>query len=171
VDGLFPRTLSKALRRVAGPYPVFYITGPRQSGKTTLARTAFPDFAYVNLEDLQRPAAVKGDPHGLLRSVAGGAGVIVDEAQRVPERSRRPRRPSRASVSDCGARPAQTETDERLSRAACSGGRDRDSVLSLAMMDVAWASEYEARVIETVPWGAPPREIRGRPSVSEGGSP
>jgi len=85
VESLFPRTLSAALRRVAGPYPVVYLTGPRQSGKTTLARATFPDFAYVNLEDLQRRAAVKEDPHGFLRSVAGEAGVIVDEAQRVPE--------------------------------------------------------------------------------------
>jgi len=85
VESLFPRTLSAALRRVAGPYPVVYLTGPRQSGKTTLARATFPDFAYVNLEDLQRRAAVKEDPHGILRSVAGEAGVIVDEAQRVPE--------------------------------------------------------------------------------------
>ena len=85
MDGLFPRTLSSALRRVAGPFPVVYLTGPRQSGKTTLARATFPDFAYVNLEDLQRRAAVKEDPHGFLRSVAGEAGVIVDEAQRVPE--------------------------------------------------------------------------------------
>ena len=85
MDGLFPRTLSSALRRVAGPFPVVYLTGPRQSGKTTLARATFPDFAYVNLEDLQRRAAVQEDPHGFLRSVAGEAGVIVDEAQRVPE--------------------------------------------------------------------------------------
>ena len=85
MESLFPRTLSAALRRVAGPYPVVYLTGPRQSGKTTLARATFPDFAYVNLEDLQRRAAVKEDPHGFLRSVAGEAGVIVDEAQRVPE--------------------------------------------------------------------------------------
>jgi len=85
VDDLFPRTLSATLRRVAGPYPVVYLTGPRQSGKTTLARATFPDFAYVNLEDLQRRAAVQEDPHGFLRSVAGEAGVIVDEAQRVPE--------------------------------------------------------------------------------------
>ena len=82
MDDLFPRTLSATLRRVAGPYPVVYLTGPRQSGKTTLARAAFPDFAYVNLEDLQRRAAVQEDPHGFLRSVAGEAGVIVDEAQR-----------------------------------------------------------------------------------------
>jgi hypothetical protein len=73
VDGLFPRTLSAALRRVAGPYPVVYLTGPRQSGKTTLARATFPDFAYVNLDDLQRRAAVQEDPHGLLRSLAADA--------------------------------------------------------------------------------------------------
>lgn len=114
MGGLFPRTLSTALPRVAGPYPVVYLTGPRQSGKTTLACGTFPDFAYVNLEGLQRRV---------------------------------------------------------LSRAACSRARDHDSALSLATMDVAWASEYEARVIETVPWGAPPRETRGRPPASEGGSP
>ena len=85
VEGLFPRTLSAALRSVAGPFPVVYFNGPRQSGKTTLVRATFPEFAYVNLEDLQRRAAVQEDPHGFLRNVAGEAGVIVDEAHRVPD--------------------------------------------------------------------------------------
>ena len=82
---LVPRTLSGVLQRLAGPYPVVYLTGPRQSGKTTLARAAFPDYTYVSLEDLQRRTAVQEDPRGFLRGVAGDAGVIIDEAQRVPE--------------------------------------------------------------------------------------
>ncbi len=82
---LCPRTLSGVLQRLAGPYPVVYLTGPRQWGKTTLARAAFPDYTYVSLEDLQRRTAVQEDPRGFLRGVAGDAGVIIDEAQRVPE--------------------------------------------------------------------------------------
>jgi hypothetical protein len=82
---LLPRSLTPTLQRVAGPYPVVYLTGPRQSGKTTLARTAFPDFVYVNAEDLQNQASIQEDPHGFLRQMEGEKGVIVDEAQRVPE--------------------------------------------------------------------------------------
>ena len=49
MDEFVPRTLSAVLRRLAGPHPVIYLTGPRRSGKTTLARTTFPDFAYFSM--------------------------------------------------------------------------------------------------------------------------
>ena len=51
---MLARTLGPLLVRDAGYYPVVTLTGPRQSGKTTLARTTFPDFEYVNLEDTGR---------------------------------------------------------------------------------------------------------------------
>ena len=50
---MFNRTLAPKLRRLSEQYPVVSVTGPRQSGKTTLARLVFPEFRYVTLEDLE----------------------------------------------------------------------------------------------------------------------
>jgi predicted AAA+ superfamily ATPase len=79
------RTLQTSLQAAAGPFPVLFVTGPRQSGKTTLARAAFPEYQYVSLEDPQRRMEALEDPRGLLRRVAAAPGVIFDEAQRAPE--------------------------------------------------------------------------------------
>lgn len=77
------RDLSPELLRCATEYPVLTITGPRQSGKTTLARKEFPDLAYINFELPDVRAAFLADPRGFLASCDQGA--IFDEAQRVPE--------------------------------------------------------------------------------------
>lgn len=58
------------------------VTGPRQSGKTTLVRRTFPDRPYVNLEDLDRRTQAQADPRGFLSALTEGA--ILDEVQRVP---------------------------------------------------------------------------------------
>ena len=79
------RTLQARLEALAGPFPVIFLTGPRQSGKTTLARMTFPSFRYVSLEDLQRREEATDDPRGFLRRVALGTGVILDEVQRTPD--------------------------------------------------------------------------------------
>ena len=50
---MFPRTLAPKLKRLSEQYPVVSVTGPRQSGKTTLTRMVFPDFRYVTLEDIE----------------------------------------------------------------------------------------------------------------------
>jgi predicted AAA+ superfamily ATPase len=80
---MIPRTAATTLRSLAGQYPVVTVTGPRQSGKTTLCRSAFPDKAYVNLEQPDVRAFARDDPRGFLRGHARGA--ILDEFQRVPE--------------------------------------------------------------------------------------
>ena len=49
---MIPRTLAPLLARRAKEFPVVFLTGPRQSGKTTLARSTFPDFEYASLEEL-----------------------------------------------------------------------------------------------------------------------
>lgn len=59
------------------------LTGPRQSGKTTLVRAAFPSMAYVSLEDPDVRARALEDPRGFLRANADG--MIIDEVQRAPD--------------------------------------------------------------------------------------
>jgi predicted AAA+ superfamily ATPase len=71
------------LQRAAGQLPVVTLTGPRQSGKTTLCRAAFPDRAYVNLEPLDTRELARSDPRGFLAEHRHG--VILDEIQNVPE--------------------------------------------------------------------------------------
>lgn len=63
--------------------PVVTLYGPRQSGKTTLARAAFPKHAYVTLEDPSVRADALGDPRGFLRRISKGA--ILDEVHRAPD--------------------------------------------------------------------------------------
>jgi predicted AAA+ superfamily ATPase len=80
---MIKRNLAKVALGLAGRYPVLTVTGPRQSGKTTLCRMTFPDKAYVSLEapDLRRFALT--DPRGFLSQYVNGA--VLDEVQRAPE--------------------------------------------------------------------------------------
>lgn len=77
------RQAQETLLRLARGFPILVITGPRQSGKTTLARVTFPDHEYVSLEDLDERAFASEDPRGFL-SRFDGKGVILDEVQNVP---------------------------------------------------------------------------------------
>ena len=77
------RLLQTALRRAAAQYPVVTLTGPRQSGKTTLARAAFPRHRYVSLEDPDDGRFAREDPRGFLQQFLGP--VILDEVQRAPD--------------------------------------------------------------------------------------
>ena len=64
-------------------YPIITITGPRQSGKTTLAKLLRPAFRYVSLEGLAEREFARQDPEGFLETYQNG--VILDEVQYVPE--------------------------------------------------------------------------------------
>jgi len=77
-----PRRLQGVAEARLRAYPVLTITGPRQSGKTTLARLLRPDFLYFSLEDPDIRAFATEDPRGLLSQAAEGA--ILDEVQRAP---------------------------------------------------------------------------------------
>ncbi|MBC8424629.1 ATP-binding protein [bacterium] len=81
---MFQRHLKSVLLSAAIRYPVITLTGPRQSGKTTLVKSAFPDHTYLSLElpELRRRAI--DDPRGLMAEI-GGAKVILDEVQRAPD--------------------------------------------------------------------------------------
>ena len=76
------RTAFSTAQRLALGFPVLAITGPRQSGKTTLARALFAGKAYVSLEDPEEREYAETDPRGFLARFPGGA--IFDEAQRCP---------------------------------------------------------------------------------------
>ena len=76
------REICKELLESAAEYPVVTVLGPRQAGKTTLVRMAFPDKPYVSLEDPDVRLAAGADPRGFLRSL--GQGAILDEVQRLP---------------------------------------------------------------------------------------
>lgn len=80
---IIEREASVLVRRLAAGFPVVGITGPRQSGKTTLARAAFPGHAYCSLEDPDRLDFARADPRAFLAQFSGGA--ILDEVQRCPQ--------------------------------------------------------------------------------------
>lgn len=82
VRRVIPRTLEPKLRALAGYYPVVAVTGPRQSGKTTLCRATFPDRPYVSLEALDMREFARDDPRGFLAEYREGA--IIDEVQHLP---------------------------------------------------------------------------------------
>ena len=79
---MIERTLTPVLKSLAAQYPVVTITGPRQSGKTTLCRAAFPDKFYVNLESPDTRQFALEDPRSFLAQFPDGA--ILDEIQRAP---------------------------------------------------------------------------------------
>jgi predicted AAA+ superfamily ATPase len=80
---VIPRTLAHKIQSLATGCPVISITGPRQSGKTTLVRALFPQYAYVKLENLDDRLAAEEDPVRFL-NVHAQTGVIIDETQKVP---------------------------------------------------------------------------------------
>ncbi len=77
------RRLHTRILELAGRFPVVTLTGPRQSGKTTLCRMAFPEKPYFSLEAPDNREFVKRDPRGFLSQYR--AGVIIDEVQRAPD--------------------------------------------------------------------------------------
>ena len=80
---MIEREITPCLIDLFRRYPFVTVTGPRQSGKTTLCRAAFPDLEYVNLEAPDVREFAQSDPRGFLSRLAEGA--ILDEIQRVPE--------------------------------------------------------------------------------------
>jgi len=77
------RIIKKSMDIYLEKYPVLVLTGPRQSGKTTFLKNQFPDYTYVNLENLDFRRYAMNDPNAFLTEFQGK--VILDEAQRVPE--------------------------------------------------------------------------------------
>ena len=80
---MIARQAAPQLQALAQWYPVLAVTGPRQSGKTTLVQATFPGKPYVSLEDPDVLASALSDPRRFLGQFPAGA--ILDEAQRAPE--------------------------------------------------------------------------------------
>ncbi|MEW6218896.1 MAG: ATP-binding protein [Thermodesulfobacteriota bacterium] len=80
---MIPRDIAPKVLQYSRQYPVVTITGPRQSGKTTLCRMLFPDKAYVSLENIEERRFAETDPNGFLARFPAGA--VLDEIQRAPD--------------------------------------------------------------------------------------
>lgn len=77
------RSATQALNRYASQFAVVGIIGPRQSGKSTLAKATFPDKAYVSFDNKESRELAAASPIDFLMAFPKGA--IIDEAQKVPE--------------------------------------------------------------------------------------
>lgn len=80
---MIPRDAAKTLNRLAQGFPVVAITGPRQSGKTTLAKALFKDKPYITLENPDEREFAQNDPKRFLARFPQGA--VLDEVQRCPQ--------------------------------------------------------------------------------------
>lgn len=79
---MIKRKIQQELAKLALEYKVVTITGPRQSGKTTLARMQFPDYSYVNLEEPETRQLAERDAKEFLKRYS--TPIIIDEIQRLP---------------------------------------------------------------------------------------
>ena len=79
---MFHRIAEEALKSLASQFPVVGVTGPRQSGKTTLAKAVFPDKKYVTFDDRPMRELASSNPRDFLMAFPDGA--LIDEAQKVP---------------------------------------------------------------------------------------
>ena len=77
------RSAEETLLRLASQFPIIGITGPRQSGKSTLARAAFPNKRYVTFDDLTMKELAMANPADFIAAFPDGA--VIDEAQKVPD--------------------------------------------------------------------------------------
>ena len=80
---MYKREATNIIKELASSYPVVAITGPRQSGKTTLAQSVFKNKKYISLEDLDQQAFAREDPKGFLTQ--SKKGLMIDEIQNCPD--------------------------------------------------------------------------------------
>lgn len=79
----YPRLIASKLAEILADTPVICLLGPRQVGKTTLARHYCPDYAYINFDDTSLLATAKQDPSGFIQALPEY--TVLDEVQRAPE--------------------------------------------------------------------------------------
>ncbi|MFZ5376206.1 MAG: ATP-binding protein [Patescibacteria group bacterium] len=80
---MIKRLIASHIDRLKKKFPVIVVTGPRQSGKTTLIRKIFSDYQYFNLENPETLGIVENDPAGFIN--ANTQKIIIDEVQRAPQ--------------------------------------------------------------------------------------
>ena len=83
LDVMIYRNITEKLLALSRQFPVVTLTGPRQSGKTTLVKKVFAHLPYVSLESPETRLLIQNDPKGFLNNYKNG--VILDEVQRLPE--------------------------------------------------------------------------------------
>lgn len=81
-EAMIERTITGKIKEMTGKFPVISLTGPRQSGKTTLLRAMFPDYRYENLEEPDTRLFAQSDPR---RFLGKSEKMVIDEIQRIPE--------------------------------------------------------------------------------------
>lgn len=81
---MIPRKAENIIHKLSRGFPVVAITGPRQSGKTTLVKACFPSKPCITLENPDMLELALDDPKGLLKNYRP-KGVILDEVQRAPQ--------------------------------------------------------------------------------------
>ncbi|MEA2056707.1 MAG: ATP-binding protein [Patescibacteria group bacterium] len=81
---MIQRSIAKKVLELSQKYPVISITGPRQSGKTSICKKLFAKYLYVNLENLDTLARAKSDPKSFLK-IGSGSKMVIDEIQRFPD--------------------------------------------------------------------------------------
>ena len=79
---MIQRQISPIIQATKGKYPVITVTGPRQSGKTTLIKSLFPEWRYFSMETPDLRDQVLKDPKGLFAQY--GHQLIIDEVQQTP---------------------------------------------------------------------------------------
>jgi predicted AAA+ superfamily ATPase len=81
---MIKRIIEKKVLYLSKKYPVITITGPRQSGKTTLVQSVFPEYTYYTLENPETRTVIQNDPQGFFKTHKSKK-LILDEIQHVPE--------------------------------------------------------------------------------------
>ncbi|MEM8894158.1 MAG: ATP-binding protein [Bacteroidota bacterium] len=82
LSSMIDRTISSKINQLRDKFPIITLTGPRQTGKTTLLKALYKDLPYVSLEDIDSRSIATNDPRGFLANFQKGA--VIDEIQQVP---------------------------------------------------------------------------------------
>ena len=80
---MIKRSITEKLVAMGSKFPIVTLTGPRQSGKSTLLKSILPDYRYVSMEDPDNRLFANDDPRGFLKTYPDK--TIIDEVQRVPD--------------------------------------------------------------------------------------
>lgn len=146
---MIEREIQAELMQAAEEYPAVTILGPRQSGKTTLARQCFPEYVYASLEDPDVREFARHDPRGFLERDLDG--VILDEIQRVPDLLSYLQ--SRIDEDRCPGRYILTGSHQpQVHQAITQSLAGRTAVLELLPFSLAEAKAYRSKDEDAWSW-------------------